>query len=88
MTIAGHQAKFRTFEDFRSLYMPFDHLLLFGGDGGGDLFAYPVRADGSTSAMGIFVWEHEDDSRTWRASSLRDLHARLSTDWVGNRVDR
>ncbi|MEU9917381.1 SMI1/KNR4 family protein [Streptomyces sp. NPDC051001] len=53
----------------RRLYMPFDALLFFGDNGGGDHFAFvqrPQRPD-------IFVWEHESDSRRWVAGDLRRL---------------
>ncbi|MGC4985891.1 SMI1/KNR4 family protein [Streptomyces sp. DT193] len=68
-------------ETLAQLYMPFDALLFFGDNGGGDQFAFvqkPGRPD-------IFVWEHESDSRRWVASGLRDYLGRaLSTggdDW-------
>ncbi|MCX5357221.1 SMI1/KNR4 family protein [Streptomyces sp. NBC_00124] len=53
---------------FAQVYMPFDALLFFGDNGGGDHFAFvqrPQRPD-------IFVWEHESDSRRWVAGDLRD----------------
>ncbi|MGW7018406.1 SMI1/KNR4 family protein [Streptomyces decoyicus] len=61
---------------FGELYMPFDALLFFGDQGGGDQFAVvrtPSRAD-------IFVWEHEDDSRRWVARDLEDYLSRSLTD--------
>jgi hypothetical protein len=57
---------------FATLYMPFQPLLFFGDNGGGDHFAFvrtPPRAD-------IFVWDHEDDSRRWVARDLRDYLGR------------
>nr|WP_329202312.1 MULTISPECIES: SMI1/KNR4 family protein [unclassified Streptomyces] len=54
------------------LYMPFDALLFFGDNGGGDQFAFvqtPRRPD-------VFVWEHETDSRRWVAGDLRDYLGR------------
>ncbi|MFF7504411.1 SMI1/KNR4 family protein [Streptomyces lavendulae] len=57
---------------FARLYMPFDALLFFGDNGGGDHFAFvqrPQRPD-------IFVWEHETDSRRWVAGDLRDYLGR------------
>jgi hypothetical protein len=57
---------------FAQLYMPFDALLFFGDNGGGDHFALvqkPQRPD-------IFVWEHETDSRRWVAGNLRDYLTR------------
>ncbi len=58
---------FRTFEDFASLYMPFDPLLFFADAGNGDQFAFRWRAD----LIDVFVWDHENDSRTWVASNLK-----------------
>jgi hypothetical protein len=55
-------------DTFPGLYMPFDPLLFFGDNGGGDQFAFvltPERPD-------IFVWDHEDDSRLWAARELKD----------------
>ncbi|MFE1883504.1 SMI1/KNR4 family protein [Streptomyces diastatochromogenes] len=52
--------------DLATLYMPFDPLLFFADAGNGDLFALLPglrRPD-------VFVWNHEDDSRTWVAPSL------------------
>lgn len=53
----------RTFEGFEDLYMPFDNLLIFGEDGGGDLFAFSITKNGQFG-FGLFRWNHEDDSRT------------------------
>ncbi|GAA1589391.1 SMI1/KNR4 family protein [Actinomadura kijaniata] len=67
---------FWTDHSFADLYMPFDALLFFGDNGGGDQFAFvrtPARPD-------IFVWEHEDDSRRWVARDLRDYLVRSLTD--------
>ncbi|MET9452048.1 SMI1/KNR4 family protein [Streptomyces cinerochromogenes] len=63
---------FRSDSSFAQLYMPFDALLFFGDNGGGDQFAFvqtPRRPD-------IFVWEHETDSRRWVARDLRDYLCR------------
>lgn len=64
-------------DTFPGLYMPFEPLLFFGDDGGGDQFAFvltPERPD-------IFVWDHEDDSRVWAARELEDyLHRSLAGD--------
>ncbi|MDX2643130.1 SMI1/KNR4 family protein [Streptomyces sp. PA03-1a] len=61
---------------FPGLYMPFDALLFFGDNGGGDQFAFvqtPKRPD-------IFVWDHEDDSRLWAARELDDYLRRALAD--------
>ncbi|WP_153547188.1 SMI1/KNR4 family protein [Streptomyces sp. RB17] len=63
-------------ESFAQLYMPFDALLFFGDNGGGDQFAFvkkPERPD-------VFVWEHESDSRRWVANNLRDYLGRSLRD--------
>ncbi len=57
---------FRTFEDFAQLYMPFDPLLFFADAGNGDQFAFRWNAD----LIDVFVWDHENDSRTWVAPTL------------------
>lgn len=64
--ILAENSTFRSSEQFRSLYMPFESLLFFGDNGGGDQFAFvrtPERDD-------VFVWDHETDSRTWISPSL------------------
>ncbi|MEV7400179.1 SMI1/KNR4 family protein [Streptomyces sp. NPDC091267] len=68
---------FRSPDTFPGLYMPFDPLLFFGDNSGGDRFAFvvtPERPD-------IFVWDHETDSRLWAARELEDyLHRALAGD--------
>ncbi|MGW0604376.1 SMI1/KNR4 family protein [Streptomyces sp. NPDC002640] len=59
---------FRSDAAMRELYMPFDALLFFGDNGGGDQFALVEQPD----RPDIFVWEHESDSRRWVANDLRD----------------
>ena len=67
----------RTSEQFSALYMPFDPLLFFGDNGGGDNFAFvrtPERED-------IFAWDHETDSRSWISPSLESfLRSTLESD--------
>ena len=53
---------FRDTDGWEELYMPFDHLLFFGDDGGGDQFAYPIQMDGSINRSDIFRWNHETDA--------------------------
>ncbi len=67
--IASTNRAMRTARHYRELYMPFDHLVFFADAGNGDLFAFPIAA---SRAVGrdVFVWSHEDDSRTWVAPSL------------------
>ncbi len=79
--IVEQNLRFRSDHSLAELYMPFDALLFFGDNGGGDQFAFvrtPPRPD-------VFVWEHEDDSRRWAARDLRDYLRRCLTadgeDW-------
>ena len=62
--------QFRQNDDFKRLYMPFDHLLFFADAGNGDQFAYPIQ-DGCIRRDDIFVWAHESDDRRWVAGSLK-----------------
>ncbi len=67
--IVSRNEHFRTFPEFRSLYMPFDALLFFGDAGNGDQFGYSL-CGGEITKTDIFCWNHEDDSRTWVAPCL------------------
>jgi hypothetical protein len=57
--------EFRTYPDFRELYMPFDGLVFFADAGNGDQFALSL-----TGNCEVFLWDHENDSRTWVATSV------------------
>ncbi|WP_234439872.1 SMI1/KNR4 family protein [Streptomyces bicolor] len=78
--IAADNAAFRTSRDFADLYMPFEPLMFFGCNGGGDQFAFirtPARDE-------VFVWDHETDSRYLATYSLEQyLHRALreASDW-------
>lgn len=63
---------FRNFKDYKDIYMPFNHLLFFSDNGCGDLFGYRIL-NGTIQTEDIYVWNHEDDSRTWVASSLEEF---------------
>lgn len=63
---------FRHFEDYKDIYMPFDNLLFFSDAGNGDLFGFAIL-NGSIQKDDIYVWDHEDDSRTWIAASLEEF---------------
>lgn len=60
----------RNIDDFKDLYMPFDCLLFFADGGNGDLFGYSIL-NGMVQRDDIYVWNHESDSRTWVAPSLK-----------------
>ncbi|MCU4761971.1 SMI1/KNR4 family protein [Bacillus cereus] len=59
----------RNIVDFKDLYMPFDCLLFFTDGGNGDLFGYSIL-NGIVQRDDIYIWNHENDSRTWVAPSL------------------
>lgn len=67
--IVKENLEFRSIADFKALYMPFDCLLFFGDNGGGDQFAYPITADG-VQGFKIFTWDHETDERAWYAHTI------------------
>ncbi|MFG2091837.1 SMI1/KNR4 family protein [Spirillospora sp. NPDC048824] len=74
--IVEQNLRFWSDDSYADLYMPFDVLLFFGDNGGGDQFAFvqtPPRPD-------IFVWDHETDSRSWAAGDLRDYLGRSLAD--------
>ena len=76
--IERRNRQFRTNADFRALYMPFDALLFFADDGGGDQFAFAVHADGRIHKNDVYRWEHENDARSWFAGRLEQyLEKRL-----------
>nr|WP_184174614.1 SMI1/KNR4 family protein [Rhabdobacter roseus] len=62
--------KYRTLPDFKELYMSFEQLLFFSDAGNGDLFGF-VTLNGRFEKNDIFVWNHEEDSRTWIAPNLK-----------------
>jgi len=72
---------FRSNADFAELYMPFDSLLFFADAGNGDQFAYSILA-AQIRRSDIFVWDHENDSRTWVAPSLE----RYIDWWLSGRI--
>lgn len=73
--IVSDNIQFRRNSDFAELYMPFDPLLFFGDDGGGDQYAYRILA-GKIEYTDVYAWQHDSDSRTWFARDLRDYLAR------------
>jgi hypothetical protein len=79
--IRADNLAFRSNRDFRELYMSFDSLLFFADAGNGDQFAFPVQS-GEVRRQEVFVWNHENDSRTWAAPSL-DLYLQW---WLTGRL--
>src|SRR5688572_13658886 len=79
--IERQNKQFRTNESFRELYMPFEHLLLFGSDAGSDHFAFAIHADGKIHKNDVYRWEHENDARSWFAARLEQyLEKRLKSE--------
>jgi len=68
--IVADNLSFRGNPDFRELYMPFDSFLFFADAGNGDQFAYSI-CGGVIRRPDVFLWDHEQDSRSWVAPSLR-----------------
>ncbi|HET6503325.1 MAG TPA: SMI1/KNR4 family protein [Amycolatopsis sp.] len=64
--IAAENLALREDAEFATLYMPFDPLLFFADADNGDLFALLAKV----RRPDVFVWNHEDDSRTWVAPNL------------------
>lgn len=52
--------------------MPFDHMLFFGSELNGDMFAFPISQQGEYTGS-IFLWSHETDCREFFAYSLLDF---------------
>ncbi|MGW3041107.1 SMI1/KNR4 family protein [Kitasatospora sp. NPDC001159] len=78
--IANDNAEFRAARDFAELYMPFEPLMFFGDNGGGDQFAF-VRTPKRDEA---FVRDHETDSRFLVCHGLEeyvDRALRAAGDW-------
>ena len=63
--IVSDNSTFRTNEQFRRLYMPFDGLVFFADAGNGDQFALTL-----SGSCEVYVWDHESDSRSWVAPSV------------------
>ena len=62
----------RTLEVYKDSYMSFHSLLFFADAGNGDFFGFSI-INGDIQKDDIYVWNHEDDSRTWIAPSLEDF---------------
>lgn len=75
LPIAEMREQNETFRSsFGDLYMSFDDLVLFGQLGNGDMLFQPRVPGGNDN---VFVWDHEDDSRTWFATDAADALVRL-----------
>lgn len=63
---------YRKLAIYKEINMPFDCLLFIGDSGFGDNFGYAVVGS-KVKRRAIYVWNHEDDSRSWVAPSIRDF---------------
>ncbi|PEY99681.1 SMI1/KNR4 family protein [Bacillus sp. AFS018417] len=61
----------RSHKELNDFCMTFESLFFFSDAGNGDLFAYAVTKNGTIEKGDIYVWNHENDSRTWVAPSLQ-----------------
>jgi hypothetical protein len=73
----------RSYPEQNELYMPFDPLFCFGHAGNGDLFFYPIQADGKINWPVVFAWDHESDSRKWVADNLQ----RFVEQWFSGKLN-
>lgn len=76
--IGADNAMFRSNADFAELYMPFEGLVFFSDAGNGDQFAVSLHGNRE-----VYVWNHEDDSRTWVAPTV----VRFLEDWMTGRLE-
>lgn len=59
-------------DGYKDLYMSLAPLFAFGGPGNGDRFFVPITPNGNYRKR-VYLWDHENDSRTWLANGIRDL---------------
>jgi hypothetical protein len=74
----------RSYPEQDDLYMSFDSLFIFADAGNGDLFFFPIQADGGIHRPDVFIWDHETDSRNWIAGNLQVF----VESWFGGQLER
>ena len=68
--------------DFQAGSMPFDHLLFFADAGvDGTQFAFGI-IQGAIAREDVYLWNPYDDTRAWKAPSLR-LYVEW---WLGRKI--
>lgn len=72
---------FRHDTGFTDLYMPFDHVYIFGGNGGGDFYLL-TYSKSLRRGLQIFYWDHETDARSVYCWDFTEFLAR-SGSWYG-----
>jgi len=70
------------------IYMPFDSMLCFGGDGTGSMFAYPTCAKQGEEWLRIIYWFHENDDRTLYSFDLEGFFRKRRSEDVVNKDRR
>ena len=68
-SIVKDNLEYREIAAFKELYMPFECLLFFGDNGGGDRFAYGITSTG-VNELYIYMWDHETDGRPCYSYSI------------------
>lgn len=66
----------------QEFYMPLDCLLFFGGNGCGDYYGYPITREDGLRDGDVLRWNHENDSREWVASGLKDTIEKYYNDQI------
>ena len=62
-------------------YKPLDHLLFVACNGCGDYLGYPI-IDGKIKADEILMWDHELDTRVYKAKDLKDAIEKYYNDEI------
>jgi hypothetical protein len=63
-------------------FMPLDCFLFFAGNGSGDYYGFPITKEDGVRDDSVFIWEHETDSRIWKAGSLKDAIIKYYNDEI------
>lgn len=63
-------------------FMPLDCMLFFAGNGCGDYYGFPITREDGVRDDNVFMWEHENDSRVWKASGVEDAIKKYYNDEI------
>lgn len=61
-------------------FMPLDCLLFFGTDGSGNYYGFPITCEDGVRDDNVYMWDHEYDSREWKAGSLEQMIIKYYTE--------
>lgn len=78
-TLIWLQNTMRETNAFKELYSDFSNILFFWDDWGWNYFWYKLNANW-TLPWDVFIWNHENDSRTWVANTATDLIMRIQSE--------